>query len=65
MFGSERLTGALLDRLTHHGHLLEMNGESYRLTYSKGRRARTAGAVENQATRTLATADDAADPPPG
>ena len=37
MFGSERLTGALLDRLTHHVHILEMNGESYRLNQSKGR----------------------------
>ena len=34
-FGSERLTGALLDRLTHHVHILEMNGESYRLKRSK------------------------------
>jgi DNA replication protein DnaC len=32
VFGSERLTGALLDRLTHHVHILEMNGDSYRLT---------------------------------
>ena len=32
IFGSERLTGALLDRLTHHVHILEMNGESYRRT---------------------------------
>lgn len=39
VFGSERLTGALLDRLTHHVHILEMNGESYRLAHSK-RRAR-------------------------
>ena len=31
VFGSERLTGALLDRLTHHVHILEMNGDSYRL----------------------------------
>ena len=31
MFGSERLTGALLDRLTHHVHIIEMNGDSYRL----------------------------------
>lgn len=30
MLGSERLTGALLDRLTHRVHILEMNGESYR-----------------------------------
>ena len=34
-FGSERLTGALLDRLTHHVNILEMNGESYRLNQSK------------------------------
>ena len=38
VFGSERLTGALLDRLTHHVHILEMNGESYRLRQSKQRR---------------------------
>jgi DNA replication protein DnaC len=38
IFGSERLTGALLDRLTHHVHILEMNGESYRLKQSKSRR---------------------------
>src|SRR6266480_4753371 len=37
-FGSERLTGALLDRLTHHVHILEMNGESYRLKDSKRKR---------------------------
>jgi DNA replication protein DnaC len=36
-FGSERLTGALLDRLTHHVNILEMNGESYRLGQSKAR----------------------------
>ncbi len=34
VFGSERLTGALLDRLTHRVHILEMNGESYRLKQS-------------------------------
>ena len=38
VFGSERLTGALLDRLTHHVHILEMNGESYRLKESKHKR---------------------------
>ena len=35
-FGSERLTGVLLDRLTHH--VLEMNGDSYRLSQSRARR---------------------------
>ena len=38
VFGSERLTGALLDRLTHHVHILEMNGDSFRLRQSKHRR---------------------------
>ena len=37
MFASERLTGALLDRLTHHVHILEMNGDSYRLKQSRRR----------------------------
>src|SRR5262249_56067754 len=30
VLGSERLTGALLDRLTHHVHILTMNRHSYR-----------------------------------
>lgn len=37
IFGDERLTGALLDRLTHHVHILEMNGPSYRLAQSRSR----------------------------
>jgi DNA replication protein DnaC len=40
VFASERLTGALLDRLTHHVHILEMNGDSYRLNQSKRRTRR-------------------------
>ena len=35
VFGPERLTGALLDRLTHHVHIIEMNGESYSLKESR------------------------------
>ncbi|HET6518917.1 MAG TPA: IS21-like element helper ATPase IstB [Geminicoccaceae bacterium] len=38
VFGAERLTGALLDRLTHRVHILELNGESYRLKASRTRR---------------------------
>ena len=37
VFDSERLTGALLDQLTHHIHILEMNGENYRLKRYKQR----------------------------
>jgi DNA replication protein DnaC len=36
-FGTERLTGALLDRITHHVHILEMNGDSYRLKHSRNK----------------------------
>ena len=38
--GSERLTGAMLDRLTHRVHIIEANGESYRLGQSRKRLAR-------------------------
>ena len=41
VLGSERLTGAALDRLTHRCHILETKGESYRLQDAK-RRRRTA-----------------------
>jgi len=41
VFGSERLTGALLDRLTHHVNILEMNGDSCRLNQSKKRQRQT------------------------
>ena len=38
ILGSERLTGALLDWLTHHVHILEMNGDSFRLKQSRKKR---------------------------
>ena len=41
VMGNERLTGALLDRLTHRVHILEANGESYRLKEAKKRRKST------------------------
>jgi DNA replication protein DnaC len=50
VLGSERLTGALLDRLTHHVSILSMNGDSYRLKQSTGRRRALARAEQNQAT---------------
>lgn len=43
VFASERLTGALLDRITHHVHILEMNAESYRLKQSRSRQRAKAG----------------------
>ena len=38
IFGDEALTGALLDHLTHHCHILEMKGESYRFRESLRRK---------------------------
>ena len=48
VFGSERLTGALLDRLTHHVHILKRSRESYWLKCSR----------ENATPQTPATLTD-------
>jgi hypothetical protein len=40
VLGSERLTGATLDRLTHRCHIIEASGESYRLRDAKRRRSK-------------------------
>ena len=57
VLGSERLTGALLDRLTHHVSILTMNGDSYRLKQSVGRRRTSARAEQNQATPEIVDRD--------
>jgi len=38
VFQTERLAVALLDRITHNAHVLEMNGESYRLKSARRRK---------------------------
>ena len=43
IFGDERLTGALLNRLTHRVHIIEMQGDSYRLKKSKKRQPKKGG----------------------
>lgn len=45
VFQGERMTAALLDRLTHHCHIFEMNGESFRFRESvqAGKRAKAGG----------------------
>src|ERR1035437_1167104 len=52
VFGSERLTGALLDRLTHHVHILEMNGESFRLATSRKAQRRPDQGLNTDAKKT-------------
>jgi len=43
IFQGERMTAALLDRLTHHCHIFEMNGESYRFKQSMKEKQQPAG----------------------
>ena len=50
VFGCQRLTGALLDRLTHHAHVLTCNGDSYRLADAKRRRGKATTPTPNPPT---------------
>ena len=43
VFQGERMTAALLDRLTHQCHIFEMNGESYRFRESMKSKSETKG----------------------
>ena len=54
VFGSERLTGALLDRLTHQVSILEMNGDSYWLNQSKKRQRQRGGVPASETPPNLA-----------
>jgi len=48
VLGSERLTGATLDRLTHRCHILETAGESYRLQEAKRRHKKRSSGKPSQ-----------------
>ena len=58
VLGSERLTGAVLDRLTHRCHILESTGESYRLQDARRRRK---GSRPKPATSSSSPADESAE----
>jgi DNA replication protein DnaC len=49
VLGSERLTGATLDRLTHRCHILEATGESYRLKDARRRQRRQKKSTSDRA----------------
>lgn len=53
VLGSERLTGAALDRLTHRCHILEASGESFRLQDAK-RRRRASSSTPNHSSEAAA-----------
>ena len=55
VLGSERLTGAALDRLTHRCHIIEANGESFRLQDARKRAPARQSQVKaaNQAAKPL------------
>ena len=55
VLGSERLTGATLDRLTHRCRIIETKGHSYRLHDAKAR--------THRATRPTSTTPEAATTP--
>jgi DNA replication protein DnaC len=64
VLGSERLTGATLDRLTHRCQIIETKGESYRLHDAKarGRAAKPTHSVSH--TTAAGTGAEAVDNPP-
>ncbi len=67
VLGSERLTGAVLDRLTHRCHILESSGESYRLKDARRRagdkRIKDQKAPENVSESSLKSSDENQSPP--
>jgi len=57
VFQGERMTAALLDRLTHRCHIFEMNGESYRFRESVKAGKRTKAASDAKTATEGKTAD--------
>ena len=50
VFQGERMTAALLDRLTHRCHIFEMNGESFRFRESMKAKGKTSNVLAREIT---------------